>query len=175
MNIQKAQLKRDRYIEEREAWFSDDGVFRYLLTAKWDGSLPSVTMIGLNPSIATAEQNDPTIRREIDFAQSLGFGGLIKLNAFALVSTDYKGLFRHPEPIGPDNTLDFLKHWSDGPMTIACWGAHITEKNWRHFYRGREIADHISNLYCLAKTKSGHPMHPLYLPRTARPIPFRYE
>lgn len=96
------------------------------------------------------------------------------LNAFALRSTDHKALFRFKDPVGPENTVEYLKQWCDGPMTIACWGAHITERKWSHYYRGHVIAESIPGLLCLRKTQKGHPEHPLILPYGLKPIPFSY-
>lgn len=166
--------------EIREAAFSEDslvkefGLYRYRLDITWDSTLPTLVTIGLNPSTATHLKDDPTIRACKEFAKLLGCGTLRMLNAFALRSTDYKALFKVPDPIGPENTVEFLKHWWDGAITVACWGSHITERPWRHFYRGHEIAQTIPNLKCWRKTKSGHPEHPLYLPRNLQPIPFAY-
>lgn len=173
--IVSESTKQERGLtHQREACFSEDGKYRYRLSIIWEPTKRALPMIGLNPSIATAEHNDPTMRREIDFAISLGFGGLHKFNAFALVSTDYKALFKTPDPIGPENTIEFLQHWCDGPMVIACWGAHITERPWRHFYRGYDLAKAIPNLHALRVTKSHHPEHTLYLPSSLKPEPFAY-
>lgn len=166
--------------EIREAAFSEDahvqqyGLYRYRLDITWDSTLPTLVTIGLNPSTATHTKDDPTIRRCKEFAKAFGCGTLRMLNVFALRSTDYKALFRVPDPIGPENTLEFLRYWCDGALTVACWGSHITERQWRHFYRAHEIAEAIPNLQCLRKTKSQHPEHPLYLPADLKPIPFAY-
>ena len=50
--------------------------FRYRLWRVWDGALPSVLFIMLNPSIADECDDDPTIRRCIGFAKAWGFGGI---------------------------------------------------------------------------------------------------
>lgn len=161
--------------EKREAVFSDDELYRLRLDITWDASNPrTMTTIALNPSTADHLIDDPTIRRGKAFAKGFGCGTYRMLNAFALRSTDYKALFRAKDPIGPDNTLEFLKFWAEGTLTIACWGAHITERPWKHFYRGHEIAGAINHLYALSLTQSGHPAHPLYLKGDCRTFPFEY-
>lgn len=160
--------------EIREAAFSECGLYRYRLDIVWDATLRMLVTIGLNPSTADHLKDDPTIRRCKEFAKVFGFGGYRMLNAFALRSTDYKALFRAKDPIGPENTIEYLRLWSDGPMTIACWGGHITERKWQHYYRGHDISEAIPGLLCLRRTKSGHPEHPLYLPGNLKPQAFSY-
>lgn len=160
--------------ERRDATFSDDGIYRYRLDITWDPSLRTLTTIALNPSTATHEKDDNTIRACKKLARNMGFGSYRMLNAFALRSTDYKALFRAGDPIGPDNTMEFLKFWCDGTFVLACWGAHITERRWKHYYRGREIAENIPHLHALKVTQSGHPQHPLYISASVRPLPFAY-
>lgn len=160
--------------ERREAVFSDDEIFRYSLDITWDPSLRTLATIALNPSTATHEKDDNTIRACKKLARAMNFGSYRMLNCFALRSTDYKALFRAEDPIGPSNTIEFLKHWCDGTFVIACWGAHITEKRWRHHYRGHEIAEQIPDLHALKVTQSGHPQHPLYISASVRPLPFAY-
>jgi hypothetical protein len=53
-----------------------------------------ICFIGLNPSTADAEVNDPTIRRCIGFAHDWGFGGLLMLNLFAFRATDPKRVLK---------------------------------------------------------------------------------
>jgi len=56
----------------REAKFSEDGRNRYWLSRIWDVNKPCIAFIGLNPSTANAEKDDPTIRRVISFATKWG-------------------------------------------------------------------------------------------------------
>jgi hypothetical protein len=160
--------------ERREAAFSEDLKYRYSLTICWNPSQPTLTAIGLNPSTADHLKDDATLKRCKAFARSFECGSFQMLNCFALRSTDYKALFRAEDPVGPENTLEFLHDMCDGTFVIACWGAHITERGWRHIYRGRDIAKEIPDLHALQVTKSGHPSHPLYLSSLLRPVPFAY-
>jgi Protein of unknown function (DUF1643) len=58
------------------AVISDCGRYRYSLWRIWNASAVRVMFIGLNPSTADATQDDPTIRRCVEFARSWGFGGI---------------------------------------------------------------------------------------------------
>lgn len=159
--------------ENREAWYSEDEVFRYLLEIVWDAALPIMTTIALNPSTATENEDDNTIHRGKDFAVLFGCGGYRMLNAFALRSRDPKKLYLAKDPIGPENTIEFLKE-NSSDLRIACWGANIATGKWKHHYRGHDIAEAIPDLMCFQKTKDGHPNHPLYLPKSSSLEPFSY-
>jgi len=159
--------------EKREAWFSECGLYRYLLDIVWDSSLPMMTTIALNPSKASHLVNDNTIVRCKKFARLRGFGGYRMLNAFALRSTNPKQLFVAKDPVGRENTIDFLTAHRT-PMTIAAWGATIQSRRWKYWYRGHEIAGAIRDLMCFKKTAEGHPFHPLYLSWDVEPVPFSY-
>ena len=56
------------------ALFSPCQRFRYTLTRTWDETKSGVAFICLNPSTATATEDDPTIRRCIGFAKTWGYG-----------------------------------------------------------------------------------------------------
>jgi hypothetical protein len=174
-SLKLGRREHESQAEWREAAYSDDEIYRYRLDITFDPENPrTLVTIGLNPSTATENKDDPTIRVCKRMAKDLDCGTYRMLNAFAFRSTDYKALFRNPDPIGPENTLEYLRYWCDGATVVACWGAHITERPWRHFYRGREIAAAIPNLQALKVTQSGHPHHPLYLPVDIRLQPFAY-
>ena len=62
------------------AEFSEDGRYRYYLTRRWDKCRYPIIFAMLNPSTATAEIDDPTLRRCIGYARKWGYGGLIVVN-----------------------------------------------------------------------------------------------
>ena len=159
--------------ELRQALYSECESYRYALEITWVPSGNAIAVIGLNPSTATELVDDPTLRRVKGFAREWGYGGVRMLNAFALRSTDPKALFKHTDPIGPDNTIGFLKSMAY-PHTIAAWGKNIQSKKWRCYYRGHEISEAMPYLQCFRITDSGHPEHPLYLPADLKPVPFSY-
>jgi hypothetical protein len=49
--------------ENRQAAFSSCRHYRWWLACCWDPAAPVVLLIGLNPSLATAQRDDPTLRR----------------------------------------------------------------------------------------------------------------
>ena len=71
-----------------DAVFSDCRKYRYALWRVWDESKPVAVFIGLNPSTADEVNDDPTVKRCVNFAQEWGYGGLCMANLFAFMATD---------------------------------------------------------------------------------------
>ena len=69
------------------AHFSDDRLHRYDLHRRVGESDKIVTFVMLNPSTADEVNNDPTVKRCIEYARGWGFGRLIVVNIFAYRST----------------------------------------------------------------------------------------
>lgn len=161
---------------QRGAIFSPCGKFRYRLWRRW-GAGRSLVAIGANPSTATAELDDPTVRRWIDYAKQWGFGGLDVVNVFGLRSTDPRGLASVDDPVGPKNDGQILAAAYLGGMVLASWG-----EPWKKAgaavsalaaQRQREIRNLLVDVmglsvFCLGTTKSGAPRHPLYLRKDER-------
>src|SRR4051794_22888220 len=99
---------RNRHnVTPRTTIFSDCRKYRYVLWRDWTdlliGDQGYAQFICLNPSTADEVQNDPTIRRCIQFAKDFGCSALCMTNLFAWRDTDPKAMMKVPEPVGPDN------------------------------------------------------------------------
>ena len=70
------------------AVISDCKRYRYRLWRIWNGSQSRLVFVMLNPSTADGEQDDPTIRKCVGFAERLGYGGIEVVNLFAWRATD---------------------------------------------------------------------------------------
>lgn len=151
------------------ATFSPCRTYRYQLARDVDiTQTRTLGIIGLNPSTADETANDPTIRREMDFARRWGFRCLLKGNVFALRATDPRVMRAHPEPIGPDNDAHLLAIAKASDLVIAAWGVHGVHRD-----RGAEVRAMLElagcTLHHLGLTKDGHPRHPLYLTASTEP------
>lgn len=141
------------------ARFSDDGLYRYLLTRTWVENGRHAIFIGLNPSKAGADVDDMTIRKCIGFATSWGCGRLSMLNLFALVSTDPDALLSSLNPTGSENAhwIDHTLALVDDPIIVAAWGTHpMAETPGCKL----EYALRPRKMMCLGRTKGGAPKHP---------------
>jgi hypothetical protein len=169
-------MASSRYGEAGPALLSRDRVYRYTLERVWEPDRPKCAFIGLNPSTADESQFDNTLRRCVRFADSWGYGSFVMLNVFALRSTDWRGLKMVRDPVGPrnDTWIDQMtaEVENNGGIVICCWGSHVKDVR-----GGRErtatICDGLSYPYYIRLTKSGYPEHPLYLPSTLEPEPWK--
>src|SRR5262249_34690286 len=149
------------------AVFSAGGIYRPLLWRYWGPGKALLHVCGLNPSTADHRENDPTIRREIDFAKQFGYDGLIKSNAFDFRATDPAVMKAADTPLSGD--ADWWLYQATcraaGP-SVAAWGVHGN-------HRGR--ADELRVHYewrCFGVTKEGFPKHPLYLRKSTKLVPY---
>lgn len=154
----------------RDATLSDCGLYRYVLEREWDTDLPPMVFIGLNPSTADAELDDPTIRRCIRFARDSGHGSLFMLNLFAWRTTDPAKLPSGPQAVGPENDLTLYGGCSaaraKGGLIVCAWGA-----NPRALDRQAAVCELVGGpLHVLRLTAGGFPHHPVRLPASCTPI-----
>ena len=143
---------------KKTAAFSPCRRYRYALCRQWDNTKPTVLFIGLNPSTADEENDDPTLVRCINFAKSWGSGGVCMANLFAYRATKPKDLLARKRVIGKDNNDWLLDLAKDADKVIAAWG-----NDGRYLSRSTQVKKLIEPLHCLKLNKSGEPAHPLYL------------
>lgn len=122
--------------------------------------------IGLNPSTADETKDDPTIRRCRNFAKAWGYDALCMTNLFGYRATDPNEMKDQIGPLGKDNLPTIERLAKEAGVVIAAWGVHGT-----HLDQDKVVRALLTDLQCLGKTKDGHPRHPLYLPKSATPIP----
>lgn len=154
------------------AVFSPDRTHRYALAREWDASRPPAVFVMLNPSTADAFVMDPTVTRCRNFARTWDCGGLLVLNAFALRSTDPRGLRTHPDPVGVDNDRVISAVFAAGEVgpVIVAWGSDPTLlRSGRTGQLLTLLREHDLTPQCLGTTKDGHPRHPLYVRGDTQP------
>jgi len=131
--------------------------YRYALWRSWQLDKPIVMFIGLNPSTADENANDPTLTRCISYAKSWGFGGIIMTNLFAYRATDPKDMKQARDPIGKRNNYWLKRLAKESELVVAAWGNHG-----QFLQRSKAIKKMISGLYYLKLNQCGEPAHPLY-------------
>lgn len=149
------------------AVISDCEMYRYSLWRQWNANEHGYAMfIGLNPSVADAVKDDPTIRRCRNFAASWGDAGLVMVNLFAYRATEPKQMMSsNCDVVGPNNDAHLLAMASRATTIVCAWGTNGD-------YQGRDkevlyLLRHY-HMKCLDITVGGHPWHPLYMKQDTR-------
>ena len=149
----------------KDAIFSPCRQYRYVLWRKWDESLAPLAFVMLNPSKADAEIDDKTIKMCRLFAEREHAGGIIAVNLFSFVSTDWRGLLNTSDPVGPENTKWIDLVCRKASKIVVAWGT-------KPMFHEKIVAmsQFLSTLgapvYCLGRTKDGSPKHPSRLAAT---------
>jgi hypothetical protein len=151
------------------ALISDCGKYRYQLTRQWAWATtaPRTCMfVMLNPSTATAIEDDPTIRRCVGFAKSWGYDRLLVGNLYACRATDPRDVWQFDHPVGPDNDKHLAEMAAQSQLIVAAWGANAKPG------RCVEVLDILrkhNDVHFLQLTQDGQPKHPLYLKSSLQP------
>lgn len=148
----------------KDAYISEDGIYRYSLTRDWHEEFPVMLYVMLNPSTADAVVDDPTIGRCIEFAKRENMGGIEVVNLFAFRATDPKDMKAAQDPVGPENDTVIRQALLEADTVICAWGNHGV-------YQGRSQAvlqlirseGHVPYSIGPRNGKGkGEPPHPLY-------------
>jgi len=151
-----------------DAEFSECGRFRYWLSREWglrqfsDGREPYALFIGMNPSTAEANVDDPTIRREIALTHRLGLERYIKTNVMDYRATSPKMLLAPGVQPCSDANRPTIRRLAERAGTIIICHGRLHKKLRR--YGELVLADlRGRDLWCLGCNDDGSPKHPLYL------------
>lgn len=137
-----------------------------------------LVVIGVNPSDADGEHDDPTIGKCITYARREGANGLVIVNLHPGISAYPDQLAAVRLPYGSDEL-----HWDavDGALSeddvavVAAWGR---PPRGLACYRSRvarllEIAADVGrDLMCFGTNGDGSPKHPLYLAASTPLVPW---
>lgn len=142
-------------------------LYRYVLWRQW-GPEPYLMVVGLNPSTADDEADDPTLRRCIGFAKREGAGALCMANVYAYRSTDPKALreLGLPLAVGPDNGRWLTACAQRAGMVLCAWGKHASRNDVQAVLT--ILRANNPRVLCLGTNQDGSPKHPLYLPADAQ-------
>ena len=164
--------------QKASAVFSHCGAYRWWLERSWAPDRPRLLVLGLNPSRADGQRDDPTLCRIVGFARSWGFGAIEVLNLFARISTSPALLRRCSDPVGGENNgwiarrLDSLATSDQTPSLV--WLAWGNKGSWQH--RDQWALDQVAAaglpMAVLGLTRCSQPRHPLYAPSCLCLVPF---
>ena len=142
------------------------GLYRYRLTRNMSKKFPNdwcLPWVMLNPSIADASEDDPTIRRIMEFSRRWGYGSVKVINLFAYRATNPKELkWTLQNIVGPENDSWLHETMKTATDVMVAWGNNAPSGQVVHFMGiVRQYPD--VRLLCLDINKSGSPKHPLYV------------
>lgn len=149
---------------ERSVSFSGDRRHRLGLGRRV-GPGRRALLIGVNPSDADGERDDPTIRKLYGFGHLLGIGEWLVGNKFTLVAPDVRALEEEPRPNAPGADEALARMIARADLVIVAWGRLDKlppglRNRWREIVRMTEGRD----LMCWGTCQDGHPCHPARLP-----------
>ena len=153
--------------ENNGAEFSNDGKYRYCLWRIWDETKPMMMFIGLNPSTANQNTDDPTIRRVKRFASDWGYGGVYMMNLFAWVTAYPEELKKCNNPIG-ENDKWLLEISKKCRFVVFAWGNFKEAQE-----RSKEVSKLFENPFALQINQNGTPKHPLYVKADIQPVKYK--
>lgn len=138
---------------------------RWIVTCAPDAEAFAL-FVGMNPSTAGPEVNDPTICREWGFTTREGYNAMWKTNVMDFRATkpaDLLNPMRCPFPRSQGNLQTIRDAAANASLIIVCHGA--LHANLARY--GMEAVEALRRdgrtLWCFGLTKAGHPKHPLYL------------
>ena len=147
------------------AAFSPCGQYRWWLERVWQPAAPRLLFIGLNPSRADGQRDDPTLRRLVGFAQRWGYGSLEVLNLFARISPSPAVLRRAADPVGAEADA-WLRHRLLAQPQAPVWLGWGNQGAWQGRDRAVRALLQGRPLWSLGLTAAGQPRHPLYVAGT---------
>jgi len=151
------------------ASFSPCQRYRYALWREWDATKPIVAFVGLNPSTADAEWDDPALQSVQRLARAWGFGRVTMLNAFAWRSTDPDGLIGLDDPVGPENDSAITAVAGEAGRIVFAWGRFQKIRGMvgrRTFVLRRLLRRSACEVGHRGLNADGSPKHPLFLKGT---------
>lgn len=152
-----------------DALFSPCGRYRLTLTRDWSESVVSrrvyALWIGMNPSVAAGDANDPTVAKEIGFtARLLGLTSYVKVNVMDYRATKPRDLLAPGVEPRSSGNLPAIRAAAAGASVVimACGKLHPRLEKY-----AVETIDVLRadgrHLWCLGTNGDGSPKHPLYL------------
>ena len=146
---------------------SRDNRYRYSLGTKGENTL---FCFGINPSTATPDNYDPTLRKVRNVAQRQGFDSFVMFNIYPFRATNPDDLPANMEKKEHENNIRIiLDTIQDGSVIWAAWGNLINSRAWLADCRNELITKMQKSKKSIKWVKMGdltvrnNPRHPLYL------------
>lgn len=152
--------------------------YRYILGTR--GAHPLIC-VGINPSTAAPDHLDNTLKSVQRIALHNGFDSFLMFNVYAQRATDPDRMEPHCNPLLHAENIkafEYILSLDQGhsPAVWAAWGAIIEKRSYLSACVRDMIAlgeqYHAQWFSAGARSKKGHPHHPLYLKKDSLLDPF---
>lgn len=179
----KVKLRLPEGMDGFATFIGDRKQFRTHLVRWWGDLIERAAdkyalWIGMNPSVAGWDFNDPTVAREVKYTRErLGLSRYVKMNVMDYRSTDPKALLsmRRDERCSSVNHSEILEYASKAEIVIAAWGS-LPRVLRQHADAVEEMLRATGiKLHCVGFTQDGSPRHPLYVRGDAPLLPYPRE
>jgi hypothetical protein len=137
--------------------------YRYTLTRTWESGEGQVCWVCLNPGSKPDHINSPTRTAIIHFSQKAGFRELILVNLYAAKTPYSRLLYKIDYPKGVDNDWFVEQAIKASDEVVFAWGGFSFEGAAEPPSDAEGFARRWKKEpWCLGRTLSGAPRHPLY-------------
>jgi hypothetical protein len=156
-----------------DAIFDAERKNRFRLRRIWNEHMPQLAWCLTNPSKASEQLDDPTLRKVQTYARLWGFGGVSVVNVFPWCATNPKELYQREETesLVVENLYMIQGEADECDQMICGWGRNGLIDSRSHRVRSW-LQKYRRKVFALRLLNDGEPEHPLYLPSRLKPIPF---
>jgi hypothetical protein len=150
------------------AVYTQDGLYRYVLTREWNPSPQGrlIAFIGLNPAAAESRFDDETVRTCWQWARDHGYSSFAMLNVYAYRATNPKCIdeLRRRKadelaPVGPLNDQFLAAYTQAAARVVAAWGRRDSRADKERLKRVRQLLG-STPLYTFGASTDPYPRHP---------------
>jgi len=157
---------------KRDATFSDDKKYRFSLNRVWETESNKVLFIMINPSTASNDKDDRTIKKIMEISDNWNFGGLYVGNLYPYIDSKPGCLntIVIPAEIQAQNQHHISEMAANCDKIVYAWGTKGPNKNQKEpewlktLFSDRDI-------YCINTSVKGVPLHPNQWSSNSKPIP----
>lgn len=156
---------------QKAAELSADEVYRYKLSRIWQADGNHILFIMINPSTASATEDDRTINKLLEITKLWGYDGFHVGNLYPYRSSKPADLktVQIPDDVHERNVKSVAEMASAATLVVYAWGTkgpdeRQKEPAWLRAIMEREV-------YCIGTSVKGVPKHPNQWGPNVTPIP----
>lgn len=165
-------------MESTKEWIyinNKDNSIRYVLGTRGENTL---FCFGINPSTATPDKLDPTIKKVENIAKHNGYDSFIMLNVYPKRDTDFEKLKKTVDDTEHIKNIEAINTIVGKQTNLNVWvafGDYIYGRDYLATFL-KDIYNKLPlkniNWFTTGVNKSGSPKHPLYQKNTAKLVAF---